>query len=57
MYLSYFLIVKYKERFIAVKTVSKKSNKRIKSIWLINMLVCVLFIAGNSKSIFANNYL
>ena len=55
MYLSYFLIVKYKERFIAVKTVSKKSDKRIKSIRLMNMLLCVLFIAGNSKSIFADN--
>jgi tetratricopeptide (TPR) repeat protein len=50
-----FLIVRYKERFIAVKTIRKKSNKEIKSIWLINMLVCVLLIAGNSKSIFADN--
>ena len=29
--------------------------KGIRSIWFINMLVCVLFIAGSSKSIFADN--
>ncbi len=55
MYLIHFLIVKFKERFFTVKIVRKKSNKGIKSIWLINMLVCVLYIAGNSKSIFADN--
>jgi tetratricopeptide (TPR) repeat protein len=38
-----------------VKTIRKKSNKGIKSICFINLLVCVLFIAGNSKSIFADN--
>jgi tetratricopeptide (TPR) repeat protein len=38
-----------------VKTARKKSNKGIKSICFINLLVCVLFIAGNSKSIFADN--
>ena len=55
MNLIHFLIVRYKERFIAVKTIRKKSNKEIKSIWLMSLLVCVLLIAGNSKSIFADN--
>ena len=44
-----------KRDFFAVKTVRKKSNKGIKSICFINLLVCVLVIAGNSKSIFADN--
>ena len=38
-----------------MKTIRKKSNKGIKSICFINLLVFVLFIAGNSKSIFADN--
>ena len=44
-----------KRDFFAVKTVRKKSNKGIKSICFIQLLVCVLVIAGNSKSIFADN--
>ncbi|MCR4289258.1 MAG: tetratricopeptide repeat protein [Candidatus Scalindua sp.] len=38
-----------------MKTVRKKSNKEIKSICFMNLLVCILFIAGNSKSMFADN--
>ena len=38
-----------------MQTVRKKSNKGIKSICFINLLVCVLLIAGNSKSILADN--
>ncbi len=49
------LMVEYKERFFDMKLIRKKSNKGIISIWFVNMLVCVLFIAGNSKSIFADN--
>ncbi len=56
MYLCYFLIVKYKERFIDVKTNREKSDKGIKNIWFINMLVCVLLLAGNSKSMFAKDF-
>jgi tetratricopeptide (TPR) repeat protein len=44
-----------KRDFFAVKTVRKNSNKGIKNICFINLLVCVLLIAGNSKSIFADN--
>jgi len=38
-----------------VKTVRKKSYKGIRSICFINLLVYVLFVAGNSISIFADN--
>jgi len=38
-----------------VITVWKWRNKGIKSICFINLLVCVLFIASNSKNIFADN--
>jgi tetratricopeptide (TPR) repeat protein len=55
MYLIHFLIVNYKESFFAVKTIKNKINKRIKNTCFINLLVCVLLIAGNSKSIFADN--
>ncbi|MCP4255757.1 MAG: tetratricopeptide repeat protein, partial [Candidatus Scalindua sp.] len=38
-----------------MKAVWKRSSKGIKNICLIILLVCVLFISGNSKSIFADN--
>jgi tetratricopeptide (TPR) repeat protein len=38
-----------------VTTVRKKSDKGMKSTWFLNMLICILFLAGNSKRIFANN--
>ncbi|MBT3879715.1 MAG: tetratricopeptide repeat protein [Candidatus Scalindua sp.] len=38
-----------------MKTARKKRDKVTKGIWFINMLMCVLLLAGSSKSIFANN--
>ncbi len=38
-----------------MKTIKKKSDKRIKSICFICLLVCVLLTAGNSKSMFADS--
>ncbi len=41
--------------FFNMKTIWKKSNKGIKRIFCINLFVSVLFVTGNSISIFADN--
>ncbi len=44
-----------KMRFYTVKTIKKNSNSRIRVIWFIKVLVCVLLACCNTAITFAEN--